>query len=555
MRILSCALLVLACVGGWAQDAEVPTPAVGAPGGLPEIKAVGIGPTREFRVNGKPFLPIMGWLQAPANLPRLREVGINTIAGYWWDEEKSLGAGETKNAAEYAAHAREAGLYFIPPYMPQQLEAMEHLARADNVLAWIHDDEPDLPTRVSDAEIVPGKGLIINPSTPLWKLLDGDRSSWSVLDPLEGATLTIKLGRPVTVASLSVWLTISPGLAVAKEVRFLADGREIIRATLGSKTGEQRLDLPQPATFQELTLEVLSTYPGEQVWGSLGEIEGFDRDGGNALLCPPRKVVRQTPEQVMAHYQRIKALDPTRPVLMTVTCFFINDKGAFDYWCTHEEADKLYPELLKAAEVPGFDVYPIYGWNRPEKLYWVSQGAQELRAYAGGEKPLYVWIETQAGFFGDNTVPVTGVEIRNEVYQAIIQGATAIGYFTHRFKPTFAEFGVPEENQTALREINGQLQRLAPVILSAEAKTRPSIELDGGLAAQCTSRELDGHVHIFALNLDMDRRSARGTISIEGLKAGTAVEVIDEGRTITAHEGGFSDDFAPLAVHVYRIKR
>jgi len=547
-------VLILFCASAFAQEAQTGGPAVGEAGGLPEIETVDLGPNRELRINGQPFLPLMGWLQAPGNLPKLKAVGMNTITGYWWEPEKNLGAGETKNAAEYAEYARRAGLYFIPPYMEQHPAAMKQLATAGNVLAWIHDDEPDLPNWVSDAEVEPGPGLILNNSTPLWKILDGDTTSWSVLDPLAGAALTFKLKQPVTVQSLTVWLTISPGLAVAKEVSFSGDGQEILRATLENRPGAQKLDLPQPATFRELTFQVHSIYPGEQEWGSLGEVEGFDDAGHNVLLSPPRKVPRQTPEEVLAHYRAIKALDPRRPVLMTLTCFFINDNHAFDHWYTHEEADQLYPGLLRAADFPGFDVYPIYGWNRPEKLYWVSQGVRELRDYAGRDKPLYVWIETQAGFFGDQTVPVTGLEIRNEVYQALIQGATAIGYFTHRFKPTFAEFGVPEENQQALLEINQQLQRLAPVILSREADPPPTIQFESGLAGECMGREHDGHVYLFALNLDMHRRGGQGTIALAGLKAGTPVEVVDEGRTITAHDGGFQDDFGPLAVHIYKIR-
>jgi hypothetical protein len=75
------------------------------------------------------------------------------------------------------------------------------------LLGCIHDDEPDLTQQVSDAEVEPAKHLKINRSTPLWKLLDGDLTSWSVLDPLEGASLTIKLKKPVTVESLAVSAT------------------------------------------------------------------------------------------------------------------------------------------------------------------------------------------------------------------------------------------------------------------------------------------------------------------------------------------------------------
>jgi hypothetical protein len=395
-------------------------PAVGAPGGLPEIRTVAIGPNREFLVNGKPFLPIFGWLQVPDNLPKLKAVGMNTVAGYHWQRQKNIGSGNTKDAAEYARYARKAGLYFISPYMEQHPAAMQTLAKSGVVLAWIHNDEPDLASSAGGAEVVPGK------------------------------------------------------------------------------------------------------------------------------------FVRETPGQVLARYEAIKAFDPMRPVLLTVTGRYIKEPMFAKYW-TREQVMQLYPAYFKAADVPGHDNYPIYGWNKPEKLDWVSQGIRELRELAGQHKPTYIWIETQPGGQFAKPQPVTGVEIRNEVYQAIISGATAIGYFTHRFKPTFAEFGVPEENQKALREINEQLQRLAPVILSADATVQPEIEIEGGVAAQCLAKEHNGRMYIFAQNIDMPRRSGKATLAVAGLAAGTKVEVVDEGRVITAESGKFSDDFAPLAVHIYKI--
>ena len=537
LKLLIGGMALLACAVGAAQ---------------PEIKNIKTGPNRELLVNGQPFFPIMGWLQNPENLPKLKAVGINTIAGYYWDATKKIGPGGTKNAAEYGALAQKAGLYFVSPYLKDQPEAMQQLRRSGNLLAWIHNDEPDLPLTVSDAEIVPGPGLIINGEAPLWKIFDGKPGTSAVLDPMAGAQVTIKLKKPVTVRQLSVWVDISPKIAVAKEVIFESSGKEFCRATLKEEKGEQKLELPARITFQELTFKVLSTYPRENKWGFVSEIAAFDDNGTNVLLSPPRQTVNQMPAEVRAHYQTIKAFDPMHPVMMTVTGFFINDSKAFDHWCTHEQADQLYPELLKWADFPGFDQYPIYGWNRPEKLFWVAQGVKELRNYAGQAKPLYAWIETQAGSFGSQSAPVTGVEIRNEVYQAIIQGATAIGYFTHRFKPTFAEFGVPEENQKALREINAQLTRLAPVILSGEGKLQPNIE---GLTGKCTGRIHDGAGYIFALNLDMKHQAGRATIRVPGLKAGTTVEVVDENRSVTADDDAVTDDFAPLAVHIYRFRR
>ncbi|MDQ3814748.1 MAG: hypothetical protein M3347_12455 [Armatimonadota bacterium] len=529
-------------------------PAIGAPGGLPPIERVAIGDHREFRVNGQPFLPIMGWLQGPTNFARLKAVGINTITGYHWTAANNAGAGNTKNAAEYGALARAAGLYFISPFMKQHPEAMQTLKASDNLLAWIHRDEPELPHTVSDAQVMPESALIINKGSPLWKMLDGNPFGAAVLDPLEGAQFTIKLKQPVTVTSLAVWVTAAPRLAVAKEVLFSSDGKEILKVSVENKKGRQKFDLAASATFSNLTVQVLAINPGEVKYGSIGEIEAFDAAGTNVLLAPPRKEPRQTPQETMADYREIKAFDPSRPVLMTVTSFFIND-AVMHSWYTKERSDRLYPEYFKAADVPGFDVYPIYGWNRPEKLHWVSQGVRELRAYEGGRKPTYVWIEVQpGGEFGEKAQPVTGVEIRHEVYQAIINGATGIGYFTHQFKPKFSEFGVPGENQKALLEINQQLQRLAPVILGADAKAQPKIVLEGGLPAQLLTKQAAGSLTIFAQNMDMERRGGQATISVDGLPAGAIIEVVDENRTLTAEAGRFIDSFAPLAVHIYRLK-
>ena len=78
---------------------------------------------------------------------------------------------------------------------------------------------------------------------------------------------------------------------------------------------------------------------------------------------------------------------------------------------------------------------------------------------------------------------------------------------------------------------------------------------------------LGGDLYLFAQNTDIGPnpeklqqfdpikpRAGKATISVEGLKAGTKIEVVDENRSITAEEGKFSDDFAPLAEHIYKIK-
>jgi hypothetical protein len=299
---------------------------------------------------------------------------------------------------------------------------------------------------------------------------------------------------------------------------------------------------------------VNSTYAGEQVWGSISEIEGFDSNGNNVLLSPPRQVPRAMPSEVLKHYGNIKAVDPTRPVFMTVTGYFL----PFFEKLSDEQRTMLYPDYVKATDVIGYDIYPIYGWNKPEWLHLIHNGTAELRRLAGN-RPLYAWIETSRGgqWTGalENQKPVMPMYIRAEVWMAICQGATAIGYFTHIWKPEYKQFGVPPENIKAMKEINDQITRLASVILSEPARVKTSIQLEGQLKGDIMAREYDGKVYLFTVNYDPRQRAGRAVIKVEGLKAGTRIEVIDENRVLEATSGAFADEFGTLGVHIYRIGR
>ena len=415
---------------------------------------------RAFYVNGKPFFPLMAWLQDARNFPTLRECAMNATAGY------SPGSSGTKHVAEYLELVQQAGLYGVMPFDPR-------LKDQPALLSYIHDDEPDLLHQESDAVVEPGPHQRVNPSTPLWRLLDGDVNSWSVLDPLDGASLTVRLPQPVTVEGLGVAVTVSKGLAMPAEVAFETGGRQLLKVRLAAERGVQKFNLPEPATFRELTLRVLSVMPGEQVWGSLGELEGYDRQGKNVFLSPPRKVPRALPEVTLRQYRLVKAGDPSRPLFMTLTGNF---HPLFKEYT--EEQRAWYPQYVQAADVVGYDIYPIYGYNKPEWLYLSHEATDQLVRLAA-PRPVYARIETSKGsqWTGElaGQKDVRPEHIRAEVWMSICRGATAIGYFTHVWKPQYAQFGVPEENRRALRQINEQITRLTPAILGRPADRAVSI--------------------------------------------------------------------------------
>ena len=499
------------------------------------IRTVRIGPNREFRVNGEVFFPIMSWLQEPKRYPKLRGLGINTFCG-----------NHGVSAADMCAAAKAAGGYCIPHFD-------KAAARHPHLLAWIHGDEPDLGQTVSDAKITPAKSLRLNRRTPLRRIVDGVHTSWSVLDPLAGAEITIHLKAPVTVRSLAVALTISKGLSVAKDVVLLGDGKQIATATLAAKRGRQKIPLPAPATFKDLTFRVVTIDKGEQVWGSIGEIEGFDAAGRNLLLSPPRVVPRKTPQRLAAEFRALKQADATRPVFVTFTSSFMDAPTRYD----EATRKRLYPAYVKSCDVVGFDIYPIYGWNKPQWLIRVAEGVGRLREIAGPKRPVYAWIETSKGsqwITYSQQKDVLPKHTRAEVWMAIIRGATAIGYFTHAWRPTFTEFRPTEAMQAELKRLNGQIARLAGAIAAPPAKARPQMELAGGLTCHCRATHHDGAIYLFAQNIDMKDKAAAATIRIEGLAAGKKIEVVGERRSITAAGGKFTDDFPALREHVYRWK-
>jgi len=505
---------------------------------LPPIKTVTIDNNRAFHVNGKPFFPLMAWLQDAVNFNALKETGMNATAGYRAQSE------ENNDVIQYLNRAQQAGLYGI---MPFDTRLKDHPA----LLGYIHGDEPDLPVTVSDANIEAAKQLILNPKTPLWKIVDGDHQSWSVLDPLNGASFTIKLKKPITVTSFAVWLTISKGLSVAREIRFQVDKQTILKAHLVAKTGKQLFRLPDAVTFSAVTITVSKLFPGKKVWGSLAEIEAFDSDGNNALLSRPRLTVRKTPAETMRSYNRIQSSDSTRPVFMTLTGYF-HPK----FYKRRALPAYEYPEYGKATDVLGYDIYPIFGWNKPEWIH-LTHEATDMLVKMTDNRPVYVWIETSRG--GQHTGPlkrqhkVTPLHIRAEVWMSICRGATAIGYFTHRWKPTYQQFGVPENNRKTLRKINDQITRLTPDILAEPSTHKVKITNQAHVKLDVMAKERNDILSIFSVNYDERLKSADAIIHVQGLKKGTVVSIVDENRIILAKQGYFIDEFAPLAVHIYQI--
>lgn len=266
---------------------------------------------------------------------------------------------------------------------------------------------------------------------------------------------------------------------------------------------------------------------------------------------------RRSPQEIRDEYARLRAADGSRPVFLNFTAHFM-DGPEWAAKRSSEEKKAYYGAAAGGGDILCFDVYPIYGRNAEDKLIWVADGVRQLREYAGPHRPVFAWIETGKGsrwISYDRQKDVRPEHTRAEVWMAILRGATGIGYFTHAWRPRFTEFSPGVPMQKELQRLNRQITTLAPVILSAPPPTRVSMVLSGGLPGEVMVREQEGALYLFANNLDMTGKVGKATFTVEGLRKGTPVEVLDENRRIVAGEGTFSDEFGPLEVHLYRIPR
>jgi hypothetical protein len=87
-----------------------------------------------------------------------------------------------------------------------------------------------------------------------------------------------------------------------------------------------------------------------------------------------------------------------------------------------------------------------------------------------------------------------------------------------------------------------------------------TLALAAGPACHARATQLDGATYVFAQALGEAAgvppeaaKESKAQIRLAGVKAGTQIEVVGENRKLSAEEGGFADEFAPLQEHVYRI--
>jgi hypothetical protein len=235
------------------------------------------------------------------------------------------------------------------------------------------------------------------------------------------------------------------------------------------------------------------------------------------------------PDEADGHGLTGANLQPAQPLrFLTLTNHFYSAAAPLP------AGKAMYPGLVAKADVIGFDLYPLQVWCRRDALPDVAAAQRELVRLAGG-KPTFQWIETthMQCPFADASLAVTPATVRAESWLAFIGGAHGLGFFP---------IGWGGDVSGALGQMGRDIQALGPVLLAPDAPVSADAPIE------VAARSFGGAFYVFAVNPTYAPVSA--VIRAHGLD-GRTLQVLGEGRSVTTTGGAFTDDFAPLAVHLY----
>ena len=270
---------------------------------------------------------------------------------------------------------------------------------------------------------------------------------------------------------------------------------------------------------------------------SLGEGKGY----GPPILA----------EKIVADYERIRAADPTRPVLLN-----LGQGVAWDEWYgrgvrTNHPED--YAEYVKGGDIVSFDIYPVASSDSMVRgnLWYVPHGVKRLCEWAGPGRAVWNCIECTRIQSDQKATPA---QVRSEVWMSLIRGSKGIIYFVHEFKPKFNEHAMLDDPEmlAGVTALNARIRELAPVLNSPDISGASVKSSEASVPVDIMVKRYKGETYLFAAG--MRDGKTRASFSLKDASGKTA-EVIGENRSIPVRQGKFEDDFEGYGVHLYRIHK
>ncbi len=195
----------------------------------------------------------------------------------------------------------------------------------------------------------------------------------------------------------------------------------------------------------------------------------------------------------------------------------------------------MYPGLVAAADMIGFDLYPLQELCRRDLVPLVFDAQQELEALAPA-KPTFQWIEARGMRCGNTPdISIAPATIRAESWLSLAAGAHGLAFFP----PDWDVFAPP-----VIRSIAARIRQLEPALLQPAQPVR--VEASPGVRA--SARMYHGAVYVIAVNGGTAATNIRVTVA--GL-ANRTLLTLGRPNTLNARADAFTDRLGPLGVRIY----
>ncbi len=303
---------------------------------------------------------------------------------------------------------------------------------------------------------------------------------------------------------------------------------------------------------------VNDVYPSATYRERLGDWEGNDE-----ILAGVVRAFRNSPAAVAwynndelefdlagearEYYDRIRALDPSRPQLMVhfkrggIAAFRgAADLFGIDHYPVPKKPLVAVAEALDAAR--GEVAPPGRPWAVIQNFAWYQHRDPETPVIAGDVETPRSRLPT-AKEWRENRPP-TFEEVRAMTYLAVVHGAGGI-LFWSLYNLEFLPDRV-ERWENACR-VAAELSELEPILLSPDAR---SVECSNP-EVHVTARMYEGATYVIAINASDE--PLRATLRVAGARDGR-VNVVFERRTVLVDDESWTDFFAPYGRHVYRVE-
>lgn len=282
-------------------------------------------------------------------------------------------------------------------------------------------------------------------------------------------------------------------------------------------------------------------------WMHNDEPDNAQRIRGQTGYGPPI-----LPEKIVEDYRKMKAADPTRPVLLN-----LGQGVAWDQYIgrgVRRNHPEDYPEYVKGCDIASFDIYPACHDHRDVagNLWFVADGVRRLRQWA--PPPQRVWNCIECTHISNPDRKATPQQVKAEVWMSIVRGSQGIIYFVHQFQPKFIEAGLfaDEAMLAGVRSINRQIHKLAPVLHGPSLTDGVNVQSsNAGVPVEMLVKKQGATIYVFAVAMRDGTTTAK--FEIAAIVGRDKVEVLDENRTLPISGGTFEDAFGPWDVRLYRV--